>query len=231
MDNANLVAWTYLSFLCQNIMRKLVDAAIEMHSRGVFHWDIKANNIVIEVSADSWSFNMPTSEIHWFWLWSHFYSRSSHSKKKWQVISPSVQMSWTLHASCVHVNSSPLIIFLWISETTLDLYESNVNTADCITVLQLGTVMDKLLHYILPDTSTKSRSRTRSDISDGKPDVNSPTCCDLRYKWKCFFLCFLCFCLYWSRTCKSIGTQKCDPSILFLWRLQGLSVRFSEPDP
>lgn len=33
-------------------MRKLVDAAIEMHSRGVFHWDIKANNIVIEVSAD-----------------------------------------------------------------------------------------------------------------------------------------------------------------------------------
>lgn len=33
-------------------MRKLVDAAIEMHSRGVFYWDIKANNIVIEVSAD-----------------------------------------------------------------------------------------------------------------------------------------------------------------------------------
>lgn len=33
-------------------MRKLVDAAIEMHSRGVFHRDIKANNIMIEVSAD-----------------------------------------------------------------------------------------------------------------------------------------------------------------------------------
>lgn len=84
-------------------------------------------------------------------------------------------MFWTVHASCVHVNSSPLLIFLWISEITLDLYESNANTADCITVLQLGTVMDKLLHYILPDTSTKSKSRTRSDISDGKLDVDSPT--------------------------------------------------------
>ncbi|CAI5651788.1 unnamed protein product [Oreochromis niloticus] len=58
-------------------------------------------------------------------------------------------------------------------KTTLDLYESNVNTADCITVLQLGTMMDKLLHYILPDTSTKSRSRTRSNISDDCKDFLS----------------------------------------------------------
>lgn len=134
-------------------------------------------------------------------------------------------MFWTVHASCVHVNSSPLLIFLWISEITLDLYETNANTADCITVLQLGTVMDKLLHYILPDTSTKSKSRTRSDISDGKLDVDSPTCCNLCLKC---FLCYLCLCLYRSSTCKFTGTQKCDTSILFL---QGFSVRFSEPDP
>ncbi|XP_026034253.1 serine/threonine-protein kinase pim-2-like [Astatotilapia calliptera] len=121
----------------KNIMRKLVDAAIEMHSRGVFHWDIKANNIVIDVSADL----------------------SMYRQVKY--IDFGCGATFTPEAVTRR------------SEITLDLYESNANTADCITVLQLGTVMDKLLHYILPDTSTKSKSRTRSDISDDCKDFLS----------------------------------------------------------
>ncbi|XP_063344764.1 serine/threonine-protein kinase pim-2-like [Pelmatolapia mariae] len=122
----------------KNIMRRLVDAAIEMHSRGVFHRDIKANNIVIEVSAD---------------------------------LSKCRQVKY-IDFGC-GATFTPEAVTRRRSETTLDLYESNANTADCITVLQLGTVMDKLLHYILPDTSTKSKSRTRSDISDDCKDFLS----------------------------------------------------------
>ncbi|XP_006781647.1 SNF-related serine/threonine-protein kinase-like isoform X4 [Neolamprologus brichardi] len=124
--------------LPMKIMRKLVDAAIEMHSRGVFHRDIKANNIVIEVSAD---------------------------------LSKCRQVKY-IDFGC-GATFTPEAVTRRRSETTLDLYESNANTADCITVLQLGTVMDKLLHYILPDTSTKSKSRTRSDISDDCKDFLS----------------------------------------------------------
>lgn len=33
-------------------MRQLVDAASEMHSKGIFHQDIKTDNIIIENSAE-----------------------------------------------------------------------------------------------------------------------------------------------------------------------------------
>ncbi|GLD67031.1 serine/threonine-protein kinase pim-2-like protein [Lates japonicus] len=36
----------------KNIMKQLVDAAIEMHSKGVFHRDIKSENILIETGSD-----------------------------------------------------------------------------------------------------------------------------------------------------------------------------------
>lgn len=52
MNNLDLMVLMYLSFVCQVIMRQLVDAATEMHSKGVFHQDIKTDNIIIENSAE-----------------------------------------------------------------------------------------------------------------------------------------------------------------------------------
>ncbi len=43
----------HVSFsLPQTITKQLVDALIEVHSRGVFHRDIKLDNILIETSSD-----------------------------------------------------------------------------------------------------------------------------------------------------------------------------------
>lgn len=43
----------HVSFnLPQIIMKQLVDALIEIHSRGVFHRDIKLDNILIETGSD-----------------------------------------------------------------------------------------------------------------------------------------------------------------------------------
>ncbi|XP_059207077.1 serine/threonine-protein kinase pim-2-like [Centropristis striata] len=36
----------------KNIMKQLVEAAIKMHSRGVFHRDIKAENVLVDLSSD-----------------------------------------------------------------------------------------------------------------------------------------------------------------------------------
>ena len=38
--------------LTQTITKQLVDALIEVHSRGVFHGDIKLDNILIETGSD-----------------------------------------------------------------------------------------------------------------------------------------------------------------------------------
>lgn len=43
----------YVSFsLPQTMTKQLVDALIEVHSRGVFHRDIKLDNILIETGSD-----------------------------------------------------------------------------------------------------------------------------------------------------------------------------------
>lgn len=95
------------------------------------------------------------------------------------------------HTPCVHINFLPLIISLWIlgrKSPALNLL-FNATKADCITVLQLGSVMDRLLHNI---TSAKKMSSKHTDISESKPDVNSLTCHDLRYKTEKSVLCVIC---------------------------------------
>uniref|UniRef100_A0A3Q0R6Y3 Serine/threonine-protein kinase n=1 Tax=Amphilophus citrinellus TaxID=61819 RepID=A0A3Q0R6Y3_AMPCI len=49
----NLPFFSFLTvlFVFQNIMRQLVDAAIKMHTKRVFHRDIKAENLLVETSS------------------------------------------------------------------------------------------------------------------------------------------------------------------------------------
>uniref|UniRef100_A0A3Q2WBJ1 non-specific serine/threonine protein kinase n=1 Tax=Haplochromis burtoni TaxID=8153 RepID=A0A3Q2WBJ1_HAPBU len=127
------------------IMRQLVDAATEMHSKGVFHQDIKTDNIIIENSAE----------------------RLARPRVKY--IDFGCGVFFTPEAvTRRNGRKSPALNLLF-----------NATKADCITVLQLGRVMDRLLHNI---TSSKNMYAKRTDISESKPDVNSLTCHDLRYK-------------------------------------------------
>ncbi|XP_039901634.1 serine/threonine-protein kinase pim-2-like isoform X1 [Simochromis diagramma] len=111
------------------IMRQLVDAATEMHSKGVFHQDIKTDNIIIENSAE----------------------RLAHRRVKY--IDFGCGVFFTPEAvTRRNGRKSPALNLLF-----------NATKADCITVLQLGRVMDRLLHNI---TSSKNMYSKRTDISE-----------------------------------------------------------------
>ncbi|XP_039879529.1 serine/threonine-protein kinase pim-2-like [Simochromis diagramma] len=111
------------------IMRQLVDAATEMHSKGVFHQDIKTDNIIIENSAE----------------------RLAHPRVKY--IDFGCGVFFTPEAvTRRNGRKSPALNLLL-----------NATKADCITVLQLGRVMDRLLHNI---TSSKNMYSKRTDISE-----------------------------------------------------------------
>ncbi|XP_005913812.1 serine/threonine-protein kinase pim-2 [Haplochromis burtoni] len=111
------------------IMRQLVDAATEMHSKGVFHQDIKTDNIIIENSAE----------------------RLARPRVKY--IDFGCGVFFTPEAvTRRNGRKSPALNLLF-----------NATKADCITVLQLGRVMDRLLHNI---TSSKNMYAKRTDISE-----------------------------------------------------------------
>nr|XP_004565952.2 serine/threonine-protein kinase pim-2-like [Maylandia zebra] len=111
------------------IMRQLVDAATEMHSKGVFHQDIKTDNIIIENSAE----------------------RLARPRVKY--IDFGCGVFFTPEAvTRRNGRKSPALNLLF-----------NATKADCITVLQLGRVMDRLLHNI---TSSKNMYSKRTDISE-----------------------------------------------------------------
>lgn len=93
-------------------------------------------------------------------------------------------MSLPAHTLSVHMNSLPWIITLWILGTksaAVNWQDFNATTADCVTVLQLGAVMDWLVRHIIPDDNNTSEMHT--DISEGKLNVNSLTC-HITKTWK-----------------------------------------------
>ncbi|XP_039870268.1 serine/threonine-protein kinase pim-2-like [Simochromis diagramma] len=111
------------------IMRQLVDAATEMHSKGVFHQDIKTDNIIIENSAE----------------------RLARPRVKY--IDFGCGVFFTPEAvTRRNGRKSPALNLLL-----------NATKADCITVLQLGRVMDRVLHNII---SSKNMYSKRTDISE-----------------------------------------------------------------
>ncbi|XP_039472372.1 serine/threonine-protein kinase pim-2-like isoform X1 [Oreochromis aureus] len=114
------------------IMRQLVDAATEMHSKGIFHQDIKTDNIIIENSAERLA--------NWCVKYIDFGCGA--------IFTPEA-------VTRRNGRKSPALNLPF-----------NATKADCITVLQLGRVMDRLLHNIFQVTSANKVSSKRTDISE-----------------------------------------------------------------
>ncbi|CAI5637618.1 unnamed protein product [Oreochromis niloticus] len=113
------------------IMRQLVHAAAEMQSKGVFHRDIKPDNIVCDTSPDHPAFQCV------------------------RFIDFGIGVTFTPEA-ITRRNGTKSPAPNW--------QDFNATTADCVTVLQLGTVMDWLVRHIIPDDNNTSEMRT--DISE-----------------------------------------------------------------
>ncbi|KAL3974447.1 receptor-type tyrosine-protein phosphatase U [Sarotherodon galilaeus] len=73
--------------------------------------------------------------------------------------------------------------FLWTKSPAPNWQDFNATTADCVTVLQLGTVMDWLVRHIIPDDNNTSEMRT--DISEGPAPLEAPHKCKwtMRSQW------------------------------------------------
>lgn len=48
-----MMCYAHFSILTQNIMKQLVAAANEMHSKGIFHRDLKLENLLLDTSSNS----------------------------------------------------------------------------------------------------------------------------------------------------------------------------------
>ena len=149
----------------QMIVKQLVGALIEIHSRGVFHRDIKPDNILIETSSD-----LPRVRIIDFGCGT-FLTNMLHTVQQGRLVFLTVLFSEPgRHLDRLHRRPSPAVWPLCsvgtYEYTPPEWFLNGSYKAEPTTVWQIGVVMFSILQKRLP-------FRNRSDIIHQNPVLSS----------------------------------------------------------